>query len=160
MAFEIRRIQPQDNEPLAAIIRQALTDFGANRPGFAWADPELDRLSEAYQDPGAIYYAVLQQQRVVGGAGIAPFACEYADLCELQKMYLVQDQRGQGIGKALMAKLLHQAQEFGYRGCYLETLHSMHSAIHLYEKSGFCRLEKPLGDSGHTSCNRFYLHWF
>ena len=159
MTFAIREIQPRDNARLAAIIRQTLTEFGANRPGFAWADPELDRLFEAYRDDGRVYYVVTQQQAIVGGAGIAPFLCEYPDLCELQKMYLLPEQRGQGIGKALIDQLLETAQTIGYRGCYLETFDAMAAAIRLYEKSGFHPLTHPLGNSGHNSCNRFYLRW-
>lgn len=160
MAFDIRPICPQDDTPLAAIIRQVLTEFGANRPGFAWSDPELDCLSQVYRQDRAIYYVVLQEQTLLGGAGIAPFPCEYPNLCELQKMYLLSPQRGQGIGRTLIDRLLRQAQAMGYRGCYLETLDTMSRAIQLYEKAGFTRLAKPLGDSGHSSCNRFYLRWF
>lgn len=160
MRFEIREIQPQDNPHIARIIRQVLTEFGANRPGFAWADPELDTLSEAYLGERSVYYVVTQGAVVIGGAGIAPFPCEHPGLCELQKMYLLPSQRGQGIGKALMTQLLETAQINGYQGCYLETFSAMKAAIHLYVQSGFHRIQKPLGDSGHTSCDRFYLRWF
>ena len=160
MTFEIRDIQPQDNAQLAAVIRQILTEFGANRPGFAWSDPELDNLSAAYTSQGAVYYVVIVQGAIVGGAGIAAFPCEKPDLCELQKMYLLPESRGLGIGQALIDKLLQAAARLGYRGCYLETFHTMEGAIRLYEKSGFELLPKPLGNSGHTACNRFYLRWF
>ncbi|MEL6384821.1 MAG: GNAT family N-acetyltransferase [Cyanobacteria bacterium J06626_18] len=160
MTFEIREIQPQDNAQLAAIIRQILTEFGANRPGFAWSDPELDTLSAAYASKEAIYYVVTVSSTIVGGAGIAPFPCQTPNLCELQKMYLVPESRGMGIGQALMDKLLQTAETLGYQGCYLETFHTMSGAIRLYEKSGFEPLPKPLGNSGHTSCNQFYLRWF
>lgn len=160
MTFEIREIQPQDNVRLAAIIRQILTEFGANRPGFAWSDPELDTLSAAYASEEAIYYVVAVQDEIVGGAGIAPFPCEIPGICELQKMYLLPESRGMGIGQALMDKLLQMAENRGYRGCYLETFHTMSEAIRLYKKFGFELLPKPLGNSGHTSCNQFYLRWF
>lgn len=159
MVFEIREIQPQDDAQLAAIIRQVLTEFDANRPGFAWADPELDALSEAYRRKGAIYYVAIAEQKLLGGAGIAPFPCEYPGLCELQKMYLLPTQRGQGIGRKLMAQVLGAAWTLGYRGCYLETLHTMARAIRFYEQAGFQPLGAPLGKSGHTGCNRFYLRW-
>ncbi|MEO1298433.1 MAG: GNAT family N-acetyltransferase [Cyanobacteria bacterium J06636_16] len=113
MTFEIREIQPQDNAQLAAIIRQILTEFGANRPGFAWSDPELDTLSAAYASKEAIYYVVTVSSTIVGGAGIAPFPCQTPNLCELQKMYLVPESRGMGIGQALMDKLLQTAETLG-----------------------------------------------
>ncbi|WP_204141975.1 GNAT family N-acetyltransferase [Halomicronema sp. CCY15110] len=160
MTFEIREIQPSDDAAIAAIIRQVLTEFGANRPGFAWADPELDHLSNAYVGDRALYYVVTHANQVIGGAGIAPFPCEQAHLCELQKMYLLPGFRGQGIGRHLMQRLLDAAITLRYRGCYLETFDAMHSAIALYQKSGFEPVKTPLGDSGHNSCNRFFVRWF
>lgn len=159
MAFEIREIRPADDPHMAAIIRQVLTEFGANRPGFAWADPELDRLSQAYQAENAVYYVLTTDQMVIGGGGIAPFACEYAGMCELQKMYLRPDFRGQRLGQTLMQKLLNTAAAMGYRGCYLETFDAMQSAIQLYQKFGFKPVDQPLGNSGHHSCNRFLVRW-
>lgn len=157
MTFEIREIQPQDDPHIAKIIRQVLTEYGANRPGFAWADPELDKLSQAYAPSRSVYYVVTSHEQIIGGAGIAPFPCEHPDICELQKMYLLPKFRGQGIGKALMKKSLTAAQEYQYRGCYLETFDAMREALSLYEKFGFQPLKTPLGNSGHTSCNHFYL---
>ncbi|MEM0982006.1 MAG: GNAT family N-acetyltransferase [Cyanobacteria bacterium P01_H01_bin.58] len=160
MTLELRAIQPQDNQRIATIIRQVLTEFGANQPGFAWADPELESLSEAYCEPGSAYYVATWQQQVVGGAGIAPFACEYPAICELQKMYLLPDYRSQGNGQALMQKLMKIAQSHQYQGCYLETFRTMKGAMRFYERSGFQQLTKPLGHSAHTSCDRFYIRWF
>lgn len=159
MTFEIREIQPPDDRPIAAIVRQVLTEFGANRPGFAWADPELDHLSQVYQPDRAIYYVITVDGQVVGGGGIAPFPCEYEQMCELQKMYLLPAYRGQGLGKRLMQQLLTDAVAYGYRGCYLETFDAMRAAISLYQRSGFEALKKPLGNSGHNSCNRFLVQW-
>lgn len=159
MTLEFRVIQPQDNPRLAAIIRQVLAEFGANQPGFAWSDPELDSLSEAYCEPGSVYYVATYQQEVIGGAGIAPFACEYPAICELQKMYLLPDYRGQGNGQALMQKLMAVAQSHPYQGCYLETFRTMKGAMRFYERLGFQQLAKPLGNSAHKSCDRFYIRW-
>ncbi|MEX2321092.1 MAG: hypothetical protein WD668_07040, partial [Saccharospirillum sp.] len=46
--YTLELIQPADNAAMAIVIRQGLKEFGANRPGFAWQDPELDDLSRAY----------------------------------------------------------------------------------------------------------------
>ena len=147
-------------EFIAAIIRQVLTEFGANRPGFAWADPELDHLSQAYQGDRSTYYIVTHDEQVIGGGGVAPFFCEYEHVCELQKMYLLPLSRGKGLGKTLMQQLLKTAADYGYRGCYLETFDAMTSAIRLYQKFGFEPLKTPLGNSGHNSCNQFLVRWF
>lgn len=157
---EIRAIQPGDNAAIAAIIRQVLTEFGANRPGFAWADPELETLAAAYQGARSVYYVAVVAEQVVGGVGIAPFPCQYPNLCELQKMYLLPEARGRGLGRALLNQALAAVQTFGYDGCYLETFGPMRTAIALYEQAGFQALPTPLGESDHHACDRYYLRWF
>lgn len=157
MSILIREIQPRDNAAIAQIIRQVLTEFGANRPGFAWSDPELDHLAQAYAPDGCVYYVAAAGDCVVGGVGIAPFECDHPHTCELQKMYLLPDYRGQGIGKRLMTTVLTAADGLGYHACYLETLDAMTLALRFYEAFGFEALPAPLGQSGHTSCNRFYF---
>ncbi|MDB9525652.1 GNAT family N-acetyltransferase [Oscillatoria sp. CS-180] len=160
MTFKIRDIQAQDNTRMAEIIRQVLTEFGANRPGFAWTDPEIDTLFQAYGKPGSVYLIATVDDAVVGGGGIAAFPCEYPQICELQKMYVLPEFRGRGIGTYLLKQLLKVAQDQHYQGCYLETFGPMQGAIRLYETLGFTRLSQPLGNSGHCACDRPYLLWF
>ncbi|WP_008310035.1 GNAT family N-acetyltransferase [Leptolyngbya sp. PCC 6406] len=160
MTCQIREIQAADNGAIAAIIRQVLTEFGANCGGFAWSDPELEDLARAYAKPGYAYFVAIAGDQVVGGAGIAPFPCEYPDLCELQKMYLLPEWRGQGLGRALMDQVVAIARDYGYHGCYLETFRTMTGAMAFYERSGFRPQAQPLGNSGHHACDRFYLRWF
>ncbi len=155
-SFDIRPIQTKDNAAIARIIRQVLAELGAARPGFAWSDPELDMMATTYGQPDACYFVIEQNGTVLGGGGIAPFVCEYPDTCELQKMYFLPAARGQGVGKILIDRLLVTAHQLQYQRCYLETLSTMTRAIRLYEKTGFTRLPKALGCSGHTACNRFY----
>lgn len=159
MTATIREIQPGDNAAIARIIRQVLTEFGANRPGFAWADPELDALAVAYQMPRSRYYVAVVDDQVVGGAGIAPFPCHYPNLCELQKMYVLPEARGRGLGRALLIQALAAVKSFGYDGCYLETFGPMQAAIALYEQAGFQALKAPLGQSEHHACDRYYVRW-
>lgn len=45
----------------------------------------------------------------------------------------------------------------GYRQCYLETLGSMEAARRLYLKHGFSAIAAPLGNTGHSACNRWML---
>ena len=52
---------------------------------------------------------------------------------------------------------LEAARAFGFKRCYLETLSGMNAAMRLYERSGFRRIDAPMGDTGHGGCNTFYL---
>ena len=51
---------------------------------------------------------------------------------------------------------LEKAREYNFELCYLETLTGMDNAIALYQKVGFRSLDKPMGNTGHSGCNRFF----
>ncbi|MFC0677882.1 GNAT family N-acetyltransferase [Lysobacter korlensis] len=155
--FQIRPIEPADDASVAAIIRTVMPEFGASGEGFAIKDPEVDWMHRAYSGPRSAYFVVEREGRVMGGGGIAQLTGGDADVCELRKMYFLPELRGFGAGAALMTRCLEAARGFGYRQCYIETLTGMDAAMRLYERSGFRRIDGPLGDTGHGGCNRFYL---
>ena len=156
MSFTIRSIAAADDAAIAAIIRRVMPEFGADGPGFAIHDAEVDAMHAAYTRAGHAYFVVALDGRVCGGAGIAPLAGEPA-ICELRKMYFLPELRGRGVGAALMHRCLEAARALGYRKCYLETLTGMDAAQKLYERFGFARIAAAMGSTGHFGCNRFYL---
>ena len=152
-----RPIRPEDDASVAAIIRHVMPEFGADGPGFALHDPEVDHMSGAYAIPGAAYFVVVNEDgKVVGGAGVAALDGGEPEVCELRKMYFLPEVRGQGMGEALLRHCLTVAQDLGYRTCYLETLTGMDQALKLYRKVGFRPLCTPMGRTGHGGCD----HWF
>ena len=153
----IRPITPADDGAVAAIIQAVMPEFGADGPGFAIHDPEVKAMHAAYDRPGAAYFVVESAGQVLGGGGVAPLDGGPAGVCELRKMYFLPALRGRGAGAALMARCLDAARALGYRQCYLETLRGMDAAQALYERTGFQRLDGPMGSTGHFGCNRFYL---
>ena len=155
--FDIRPVEPRDDAALAAIIRTVMPEFGAVGAGFAINDPEVDWMQRAYAQPRSAYFVVERDGRVQGGGGIAPLEGGDPGTCELRKMYFLEELRGQGAGAALMSRCLEAARGFGFRRCYLETLCGMDAAMKLYERSGFRRIDGPLGATGHGGCNTFYL---
>jgi putative acetyltransferase len=156
-SFAIRPIEPRDDASMAAIIRSVMPEFGAVGSGFAINDPEVDWLSRAYAQPRCAYFVVEHDGVVLGGGGVAPLSGGDGDTCELRKMYFLPQARGHGAGAAMMQRCLQAARDFGFRQCYLETLHGMDAAMKLYERSGFRRIDTPMGDTGHGGCNTFYL---
>ena len=152
----IRPIRKTDNPQIARVIRTVLTEFGANREGFAFGDPSLDQMYETYSTPGSFYHVVEKSGQVKGGGGIAPLAGGQADTCELQKMYTLPEVRGKGLGRALLDRLLAEAKKAGYGGCYLETYGPLVDAHRLFEKAGFKRLKCRMGNTGHFACEIWY----
>ena len=155
--YELRPIEPRDDAAIAAIIRTVMPEFGATGSGFAINDPEVDWMSQAYAEPRSAYFVVERDGAVIGGGGIAPLTGGDDTTCELRKMYFLPGARGIGAGTAMMARCLQAARDAGFSRCYLETLGGMDAAMRLYERSGFRRIEAPLGDTGHGGCNTFYL---
>lgn len=148
----IRPIQREDNAQIAAVIRQVFIDDDFPKTGTAFADVQLDFMFETYNKPKAIYFVVEKEGKIIGGAGISQLENSNENICELQKMYFLQEVRGKGIGFKLIEKCLENAIEFGYSSCYLETLPEMKAAQNLYNKFGFEYLCSPLGNTGHSTC--------
>ena len=152
----IRPITAADDVAMAAIIRTVMPEFGASGDGFAINDPEVDWMSRAYSEPRHAYFVLERGGRVLGGAGIAPLAGGDDATCELRKMYFLPEARGTGAGAMMMSRCLDAAREAGFTRCYLETLCGMDAAMRLYERSGFRRIDGPLGATGHGGCDTFY----
>ena len=149
----IRNIDLNDNEAIAIVIRAALTEFGANKPGTVFYDTTTDHLFELFQVPGAIYFIAELKGTLVGGAGIYPTEGLPEKTCELVKLYLHQDARGIGLGKQLLLKSMQWAKENGYAQVYLESMPELSKAVSIYENVGFTRIHQPLGNSGHSGCD-------
>jgi N-acetylglutamate synthase-like GNAT family acetyltransferase len=56
---------------------------------------------------------------------------------EIGKMAVAEQLRGRGIGRALLARVIHRGREIGAKRLYLETSTKLPNAIHLYESQGF-----------------------
>jgi putative acetyltransferase len=156
-SITIRRLQQGDNVVLAAIIRNTLAEFGANKPGTVYYDPTTDHLFELFQQPGSVYYVAMLDDELAGGGGIFPTEGLPDDTCELVKMYLLASARGKNLGKALIEKCLAFAKEMGYKNVYLETMPELQQALKTYAKFGFEYLKGPMGNSGHTGCSLWML---
>ena len=155
----IRPIRRDDDAAVAAIIRDVMTEFFCNREGFAIHDAEVQAMSQAYPGGRAQFYVVESLGEALGCGGFGPLAGAPPDeqICELRKMYFRTALRGRGLGERLLRLLIAQMREQGYRTCYLETTGQMHKARVLYERLGFVAIGGPLGKTGHSACDRFYV---
>lgn len=146
-----RKIKESDNPVIAKIIRDSLTEFDCNLPGTAYADPATDMVFQQFGAPNTIYYVAEVDGQVVGGCGINLLAGE-PDKCELQKLYLKKESRGNGIASNLLTTCIDFAKQAGYKAIYLETKKELKIAVPFYEKRGFRYLDGPLGETGHFNC--------
>lgn len=149
----IREIQISDNPKIRKVIQSTFLELQLPLEGTAYSDPDLFHMYESYQQSNAIYYIVEQNGIVTGGAGIKPLELNNNEVCELQKMYFSPHIRRLGYGKLILKYCLDFAQSAGYKYCYLETISNLTNAINLYKINDFKNLSKPMGSTGHCSCD-------
>jgi putative acetyltransferase len=155
--FDLRPIESGDDETVGQIIRQVMSEFTCVGPEYSIEDPELNAMSQAYADDRNRFFVLTRAGVVVGCGGFGQLAGEDESICELRKMYLLPAARGFGMGKRLLDHCLAAAQAAGYRKMYLETVVRMEAANGLYRQYGFEELPAPLGATGHTGCDAFFI---
>ncbi|MFA6128979.1 MAG: GNAT family N-acetyltransferase [Bacteroidales bacterium] len=154
--FLIRPVAPSDNPYIRDIILETLIEHGAVGGGFASGDQDTQQMFEAFQQEGRRYFVIEKEGKIWGGAGFASLPGE-PGTCELVKMYFRREVRGLGLGKRLLQLCLEEAKMTGYNRIYLETVEQMHAARGLYEHLGFKQIPNQMGNTGHFSCDVFYL---
>ncbi len=152
----IRTIQKKDNQATAEMIRYVLIEQNAPKTGTAFEDKALDDLYETYKDERAVYYILIENDEIIGGAGIQALDNDDS-ICELQKMYFHPKARSRGLGQQMIEKCLEFAKNHAYKSCYIETLPSMKAAQNRYLKNGFEYINYRLGKTGHHACTVWML---
>jgi putative acetyltransferase len=156
-SFSIRLIAFEDNGALASLIRKVLKEHGLDKPGTVYTDQSTDHLFELFQIEKSVYYIAEMNQEIVGACGIYPTNGLPNGCVELVKLYVSKSARNNGIATKLMNRSIQKAAEFGYSSVYLESMHELTNAIHLYERVGFKLLNHSLGNSGHFACDIWML---
>ncbi|MEO6901606.1 MAG: GNAT family N-acetyltransferase [Bacteroidia bacterium] len=151
--MNIRKVQQADNPSLANIIKETFEEHNAPKEGTVYSDPTTNNLFELFKNKKSILWVAEEKGEILGCCGIYPTDGLPNECVELVKFYLSVNARGQGIGTKLMEQSIESAIELGYSELYLETLPHFDKAVKMYEKLGFKELEKPIGKSGHVSCN-------
>ena len=152
MKIEYRKIQQEDNFALANVIRTVLTQQGNNVDGTVFTDSATDRMFDGYQTKNSVYYVVLINGVLMGGCGVAQLEGESENVCELQRLFILKESRGNGVGQKLMEKCITFAKQQNYTLMYLETFPNMKEALGLYKKNGFELIENAMGITGHFYC--------
>lgn len=104
------------------------TDFEAELAGLPgkYAPPKKGSLLIAYHDGKPAGCVALRDL----GQGVA----------EMKRMFVPENLRGLGIGRALADRILADAKAAGYRLMRLDTSRHQKEAMGLYERSGFKRI--------------------
>jgi GNAT superfamily N-acetyltransferase len=100
--------------------------------GFA---KEVDALPGVYGPPSGEILLAKRGDHVLGCIALKPL--EPPRVAEIKRLFVRQQVRGIGVGKALVEAAVDTARRLGYREIKLDTLPQMQSAIALYRQHGF-----------------------
>jgi len=102
---------------------------------FQGFDEELQTLPGRYEPPDGRLYIASADEKAAGCIGMRKLE---DGICEMKRLYLRSAFRGQGIGNALIEKLINEARSAGYKRMRLDTHPpKMGKAVGLYESYGF-----------------------
>ncbi len=157
MNYKIREMTARDNGAVAELIRFNLKKHGLDIPGTVYFDPGIDRLYDFYfsNDKRGYYVLADENDNVVGGIGFDEFT-PFENCAELQKLYLADSVKGNGLGYRLISFIEEKMAEKGYTSSYLETHSNLEAAIHIYKKSGYMLIERPK-EVVHGAMNNFFF---
>ena len=95
---------------------------------------EMASLPGAYAAPaGRLFFATFEG-RPAGCVGIRPTS---DGVCEMKRLYVEPEMRGNGIGRQLALAAIKAAKALGYRKVMMDTLPAMRIAVKLYRELGF-----------------------
>ena len=141
MATPEIRIREADTPALLdatrTIFREYATGLGVDLC-FQNFEAELAALPGEYAAPaGALLLAFVDGQLAGCGALRALLEADYADACEMKRLYVRRAFRGFGLGRQMALALIDRALQAGYSTMLLDTLDDMEAARGLYEALGF-----------------------
>lgn len=144
MNFVLRQATSQDQEAIQTLIFGVLSEYGLN-PDPDGTDADLQNIGDDSSfKRGRFDVLVDASGRIVGTVALAQIT---STTCELRKMYLARDVRGNGLGRRLLDHALDIARRMGFQRVELETASVLRRAVALYERYGF-----QACTHGHGSC--------
>ena len=101
---------------------------------------ELADLDSKYSPPtGRMYLAVSDNDEVVGCIALTKLDDDH---CEMKRLYVMPEARGNNLGRILIEKILADAGDIGYKYIRLDSFPSiMGPAIRLYREYGFYEID-------------------
>jgi GNAT superfamily N-acetyltransferase len=139
--FREGRVDTGDGGRLAAAMRAEIAELYG---GLALDDPAMPAAGPAELNPPAGAFLVgYRDGLAVCCGGIKRLD---ARACELKRMYVVPEVRGQGVARGLLAALEDRARELGYSIARLDTGPRQPGARHLYESAGYREIQNFNGN--------------
>jgi putative acetyltransferase len=128
---------PAQLEDTRAIFREYAAQLGIDLC-FQGFDAELANLPGEYAPPAGALLLATVDGAVAGCGALRPLPdVDYANACEMKRLYVRPAFRRFGIGRLLAQALLDCGLQAGYSNLLLDTLDDMEAARGLYTSLGF-----------------------
>ena len=138
----IRLAGPEDAGAIAAVLHEAFVEFKPlyTEEGFAATTPNADQVATRIIE-GPVWVAVHQAVLLGTAAAVIKGASVY-----IRGMGVIPAARGSGTGSRLLQRIEAWAISQRITALFLSTTPFLHSAIRLYEESGFRRTDREPHD--------------
>jgi ribosomal protein S18 acetylase RimI-like enzyme len=101
-------------------------------------DDELENFPNKYKEPFGTFIIAKDNENVIGCVGLKDLD---SNICEMKRLYVSDAYKGKGIGKKLTEKIIEEAKIKNYEKMRLDTLNTMETALDIYYKNGFYKIE-------------------
>jgi N-acetylglutamate synthase-like GNAT family acetyltransferase len=137
--IEIREYSEEYKDQIRGVIGKTLTDISViDKKDLPIDDEDLDRIKEVYSGKGKFWVA-LNNNNVIGTVAVRDMGNQIA---KLNRMFVLIEYHGCGIGQKLFDHALSFAKKQGFTKINLNTHELMHRAHGFYEKNNFIRKGK------------------
>jgi putative acetyltransferase len=161
--IEIRPIQPDEWMTAKRVVYQvAFPIFGRERPleeFIAYHESihelkDMDNIQKSYFDNGGTFLGMFRDCEMICTGALRRIDDE---ICELKRLWLLNEYHGQGLGYRMLQELLTVARSMGYQRVRLETDPIAQSrALEFYKQAGFYEIPS-YSDRGDEQAMEMYL---
>lgn len=138
MAVNLRPYRASDLPSVRALVESVLVEFG-----FSMAIGNIDRDLAEIESRYVAFTVAEDDGIVVGTVGLR---VKEGKTCEIKRLYLRADRRGEGLGQVLYAHIESVAREKGFEKIWLDSSRRFKKAQRLYERNGYVLLEQRNDD--------------
>jgi putative acetyltransferase len=130
----IQAAAPEQIEQARRLFREYEAWFGMNLC-FQNFDEEVANLPGKYAAPSGRLFLAFVDEKLAGCIALRKLE---DGICEMKRLFVREDFRGQKLGNILIEKLIEEARAIGYEKMRLDTFPpKMAKAVELYESHGF-----------------------
>jgi GNAT superfamily N-acetyltransferase len=139
--FRTGRVDDGDGGRLAQAMRDEIAEL---YEGLELDGPQMPKAGPAeLSSPGGTFLVGYRDGAAICCGGVKRLP---DGTCEIKKMYVAPDARGQGVARELLYALEDAARELGYTVARLDTGPRQPGARHLYESEGYVQIENFNGN--------------